>query len=185
MENDQSSLTRYNRTAIALHWLIAVLILGNFVGAWLAEDLPKPDRMELMGYHKATGILILLLTLVRIVWRLVHKAPAMVETLKAWEVAVARVTHGLFYFLMLAVPFAGWGLHSAASKGKPVSMFGLFDMPALPVPSDKPTTGVFHEAHEVFATLLLALFVLHVAAALKHQFADKDATMRRMVPWMK
>lgn len=185
MENANGSLARYSSGAIALHWLIAVLILGNFVGAWMAEDLPKPERIELMGYHKATGILILLLTVLRIVWRLVHKAPPLVETLKAWEVAVARVTHGLLYFLMLAVPFAGWGLHSSASQGKAVSMFGLFDMPALPVGSDKPTIGVFHEAHEIFATLMLVLFALHVVAALKHHFADKDGTMRRMAPWMK
>lgn len=185
MENETSSLARYSRVAIVLHWLIALLILGNFVGAWIAEDLPKPERMEMMGYHKANGILILVLTVLRIVWRLVHKAPAMVETLKAWEVAVARVTHGLLYFLMLAVPFAGWGLHSAFGAGKPVSMFGLFNMPALPVAGDKATIGIFREAHEIFATLMLALIVLHVAAALKHHFADKDTTLRRMVPWIK
>jgi cytochrome b561 len=138
-----------------------------------------------MASHKAVGISVLLLTLVRIAWRFARPAPPLVETLKAWEAAVAKVTHWLFYFLMLAIPVAGWGLHSAASGGKPVSVFGVFNMPALPVGYDKPTIGVFHEAHEITATLMFLLFWLHVAAALKHQFFDRDATMRRMLPWMK
>lgn len=175
------SAARYSRGAIILHWLIALLIIGNFVGAWMAEGLPRDQKMVMMGYHKATGILILLLTLVRIGWRFTHRPPPLAETLKAWEAALAKVTHTLFYFLMLAVPVAGWGLHSAFGKGKPVSMFGLFDFPALPVGTDKGTIGLFHELHEVFATAMLALFVLHVSAALKHQFIDRDGTLRRML----
>ena len=174
---------RYTRGAIILHWLIALLIIGNFIGAWIAEDLPRDERMVIMGYHKATGIVILLLTLVRIGWRLANRPPALVDTLKTWEAALARVTHLLFYVLMLAVPLAGLGLHSAFAKGAPVSLFGLLDFPALPVGSDKPTIGLFHELHEVTATAMLVLLGLHVAAALKHQFLDRDGTMRRMSPF--
>lgn len=185
MDNATLAADRYARGAVILHWLIAVLIVMNFLGAGYAEDLPRPEKMVVMGYHKANGILILLLTLVRIGWRFAKPPPPLVETLKAWEAAVAKVTHTLFYFLMLAIPVAGWGLHSAASGGKPVSMFGLFGFPALPVGSDKPTIGVFHEAHELTATLMFLLVFLHTGAALKHHLLDKDATMRRMVPWMK
>lgn len=185
MTNPTASADRYSRGAVALHWLVAVLIIVNFLIAWRAEDLPKPEAMGVMSYHKAVGLIVLLLTVVRILWRFAKPVPPLVETLKAWEAALAKVTHGLFYFLMLAIPVAGWGLHSAASGGKPVSIFGLFAMPALPVGHDKPTIGVFHEAHEITATLMFFLFFLHVAAALKHQFVDKDATLRRMAPWMK
>ena len=87
------SAARYSRGAIILHWLIALLIIGNFVGAWMAEDLPRDQKMVMMGYHKATGILILLLTLVRIGWRFTHRPPPLAETLKAWEAALAKVTH--------------------------------------------------------------------------------------------
>lgn len=176
---------RYTRGAIILHWLIALLIIGNFIGAWIAEDLPRDERMVIMGYHKATGIVILLLTLVRIGWRLANRPPALVDTLKTWEAALARVTHLLFYVLMLAVPLAGLGLHSAYSQGKPVSLFGLIDFPALPVGTDKPTIGLFHDLHEVTATAMLVLFGLHVAAALKHQFIDRDGTLARMVPFLR
>jgi cytochrome b561 len=185
MDTAPNSAARYSRGAIALHWIIALLIMLNFVAAWVAEDMPKEDAAIVMGNHKAIGITILVLTLIRIAWKLTHKAPPLVETLKAWEAALAKVTHGLMYLLMLAIPLAGWGLASAWGKGQPVSMFGLFDVPALPVGSDKPTVGMFHELHEITATLMLVLFVLHVGAALKHHMVDKDSTLRRMVPWMK
>lgn len=178
-----NSTARYSRGAIILHWLIALLIIGNFVGAWTSEDLPRDQRMIMMGYHKATGIVILLLTLVRIGWRLINPPPPLLETLKTWEAALAQVTHALFYVLMLAVPLAGLGLHSAFGQGKPVSIFGLFDFPALPVGIDKPTIGLFHELHEVTATAMLVLLGLHVAAALKHQFLDRDGTLARMKPF--
>ena len=185
METATTSAERYSRGAVILHWLIAVLIVLNFVLANMADDLPKAEAAGIMANHKAIGITVLLLTLVRIAWRFVHPMPPLVETLKAWEAAVAKVTHWLFYFLMLAIPVAGWGLHSAASGGKPVSVFGLFSMPALPVGHDKPTAEMFYETHEITATLMFLLIVLHVGAALKHQFFDKDGTMRRMLPWMK
>lgn len=185
MENASTTSDRYSRGAVVLHWLIALLIILNIIGAFVAEDLSKADEAIVIGYHKATGITILVLTLARIVWRLMHKAPPMVETLKAWEAALARVTHAGFYFLMLAVPLSGWAMHSAHSKGKSVSLFGLFDVPALPVGSDEPTADMFHELHEIFAFVMIGLFLLHVGAALKHHFVDKDGTMRRMVPWMK
>lgn len=179
------SAARYSRGAILLHWLIALLIIGNFIGAWTAEDLPRDQKIVIMGYHKATGVLILLLTLVRIGWRLINRPPPLLETLKTWEAALARVTHALFYLLMLVVPLAGLGLHSAFSQGKPVSMFGLFDFPALPVGSDKPTIGLFGELHEVTATAMLVLFGLHVAAALKHQFLDRNSTLTRILPFQR
>lgn len=185
METASTPIARYSRGAVALHWIIALLIMLNFAAAWVAEDLPKPDRAQIMGNHKAIGITILVLTVLRIVWRLMHKSPPLVETLKAWEAALAKVVHALLYLLMLAIPISGWGMSSAFTKGEPISIFGLFNFPALPVPYDKPTQGMFHELHEITANLMIVLFVLHVGAALKHHLLDKDGTMRRMAPWMK
>lgn len=184
MDTARTSAARYSRGAIVLHWLIAVLIMLNFAAAWISEDMAKADRAMVMGNHKAIGITILLLTILRIVWRVAQRPPAMIETLKAWEAALAKVTHAAFYFLMLAIPLSGWAMSSAFSQGKGVSLFGLFTMPALPVAYDKPTAEMFEEMHEVFATLMLLLFALHVAGALKHHLIDKDGTLRRMVPWI-
>jgi cytochrome b561 len=185
MNIERSRAARFSHGAIVLHWIIALLIVLNFAAAWVAEDLPKPERMQLMGNHKAIGITILALTVLRIAWRLTHQAPPLVETLKAWEAALSRVVHVGFYFLMVSIPVSGWALSSGFTKGNPISIFGLFDVPALPVGADKPTVGMFHELHEITTNLMIALFLLHVGAALKHQFVDKDGTLRRMVPWLK
>lgn len=174
MSIQTATAARYAKGSVILHWLIALLIAGNFVAAWVAEDMPKAERMQVMGNHKAIGLIVLALTVLRIVWRLMHKPPPLADTLKAWEVALAKVTHAAFYFLMLAVPLAGWAMSSGGSGGKPVGIFGLFAVPALPVGSDKPTVGMFHEMHEVGATLMLVLILIHVAGALKHRIIDKD-----------
>lgn len=174
---------RYSRGAVILHWLIAALIVLNFVLAWSAEGQPRPVRMEIMGHHKAVGLTILALTVLRIGWRLWRKPPPLLPTLRSWEAALARLTHGAFYLLMLAIPLAGWGIVSPS--GKPTSLWGLLNVPALPVSAEKASRDFFHGAHEVGATLMLALLVLHVLAVVKHHRIDKDGTLRRMVPFLK
>ena len=144
---------------------------------YLANAAPFLGMVQITVY---TGAVMMLFLFVLMVVGL-DSSDSLVETLRAWEAAVAKVTHWIFYFLMLAIPLTGWGMHSAGSGGKPVSMFGLFDFPALPVGSDKPTIGLFHELHEVTATAMLVLLGLHVLAALKHQFLDRDGTMARML----
>ena len=170
---------RYSRGAIALHWIIALLILGNFVGAWLSEDLPRPEKMEMMGYHKAFGLLILGLTVLRLVWRLMHRPPPLIETLKAWEAALAKVTHGLLYFLMLAIPLSGWVMSSA--KGFQTVWFGVLPLPDL-VGKDKALGALLAEVHETLSWVLVAAVVAHAAAALKHHFIDRDDVLARMLP---
>lgn len=185
MDTANTSAARYSRGAIALHWIIAVLIATNFGLAWIAEELSKEERGAMIGNHKAIGLIVLVLTVVRIVWRLMHKPPPVLDTLKAWEMAVSKVVHILMYGLMLAIPLAGWGMSSIYAKGAPTSIFGLFGFPAMPIAHEKSTQELFHELHEITATIMLVLLALHVGAALKHHFIDKDGTMRRMVPWLK
>lgn len=185
MQNAHPARARYSRGAIAFHWTIAVLILLNIAAAWVADDAPKEQAAQIMGNHKAIGLLVLALSLMRIVWRLTHRPPPLVETLKTWEAALAKVVHSLFYVLIVAIPLSGWAMSSAFSGGKPVGFFGLFDIPGLPFAADRRTAGVFHEVHELFATLTLFLVALHVAGALKHQFVDRDGTLGRMIPWLR
>jgi cytochrome b561 len=185
MDIANASAARYSRGAIALHWIIALLIATNFGLAWVAEDLPDEQKYALIGNHKAIGLIVLVLTVVRIIWRLMHKPPPVLDTLKAWEVAVSKVVHVLMYGLMLAIPLAGWGMSSIYAKGAPISIFGLFGFPAMPIAHEKSTQELFHELHEITATIMLVLLALHIGAALKHQFFDKDGTLRRMVPWLK
>ncbi len=175
----------YSGGAMILHWLIATLIALNIFAGWYSTTLEGPARFFVLGNHKSFGIIILLLTVARILWRLSHPAPPLPDTLKAWEAALAKVTHFLFYVLMLAVPMAGWAYSSSFLKGAPVSIFGLVNFPGLPFSGDKATTGLFAEVHETLAFTMLALMALHVLAALKHTFVDRDGTLRRMVPFLK
>lgn len=183
MDSSVAATARYTTGAIAFHWIIAALIVLNFALAWSAEGAPKAQAGQLMATHKAIGISILTLTVLRIVWRMIHPAPPLAETLKAWEAALAKVVHALFYFLMVALPLSGWAMSSAADR--PVSYFGLLQIPMLPIGPDRETAGMFSEMHGVFATSMLVLFVLHVTAALKHQFVDRDTTMRRILPFLR
>lgn len=183
METHTSGRGRYGAVAIALHWLIAGLIGLNYVAAWVAEDMPKEAAAKVMGNHMAFGITILVLSVVRVAWRLVNRGPALLPMAR-WETVLAHAVHGLLYLLMLAIPLAGWAMHSAWTGGEGVSMFGAFTFPGLPLAQDKHLAeDVFGALHEVFATAMLGLMILHVLGALKHQFIDKVPELQRILPW--
>lgn len=185
MSSTARSTARYSAGAIAFHWIIALLILLNYVAVWVASTMPKPEKMQVMANHKAIGLTILTLSVLRILWRLTHRAPPFAAGVKRWEAALARTVHTLFYVLIIAIPLTGWAMVSSFGAGKPVSWFGLVDVPALPVSSDRATSGAFNEAHELLAIAVLLLLMLHVAGALKHQFFDRDGTLGRMVPFLR
>ena len=185
MENTISPGPRYNRVAIGLHWIIAAMIVTNFVLVWTAEEVSEDLEHYLVGLHAAIGILVLIFSVARIIWRVTHPAPPYAPSLKSWEVALARVTHALFYFLIIGIPFTGWAMVSIYSGGGSVDMFGLFDFPKIPFTKNEPAAGDLHEVHELLGTLMLGLLALHVVAALKHQFIDKDETLSRMIPWLR
>ncbi len=165
--------TRYSRVAIALHWLIALAIIFNLSSGLLDRYMPV---------HKATGITILVLSLFRLYWRLAHRPPPPEPTLARWEIAVATVTHWTFYVLMIAMPVTGWLMTSAGGRKFPLSWYGLFDVPYLPVARDKGLAAAMGGAHETLGYAMLALAALHIAAAMKHVFLDGDGTFARMLP---
>ena len=183
MNTVKVSAQRYSAVAMTLHWLIALLIVLNFMGAWEAHDLPLAEKAWAMAGHKAMGMAILALSLIRLAWLVAKPPPPLLETLKSWEAALAKVTHRLFYVAMIAMPLAGWAMHSAATGGASLTFFGLFDLPGLPLAKDRETAGMFHEMHESLGALMLFLLLLHIGAALKHLVVDRDGTFRRMLPW--
>lgn len=168
---------RYNRGARALHWVIAVLVIANIAGGLLHDALE--DVINLMPLHKASGMTVLALSLVRIAWRFMWRAPAHPEGMSGLEVLAAKATHLLFYALMLAMPVTGWIMSSAGKY--PLSWFGLFDLPKLPVTRDSALYEMGHEGHELLGWLFAALVILHVAAALRHHFILRDRVLERML----
>lgn len=177
-----ATASRYSSGAIFFHWAIAILIIANILGAVLTEDVQGPLRATAMGLHKATGITVLVLSIGRILWRLVHRPPPMPASVRPLDAGLARVVHWLFYILMIALPVSGWAMISAASPRRPFTWYALFDMPYLPVEGNKAINLAAHEAHELLFYVFLALLVLHLAGALKHHFSDGRTFLFRMMP---
>jgi cytochrome b561 len=170
--------TRYSGIAILLHWVMAILILITWSIAIAVSDLPlSPTRISGLSWHKWLGTTIFFLVLIRILWRLIHPVPALKIAMPAWQEKAMELTHLVLYLLMLAIPVVGWLMSSA--KGYTVNYFGLFELPDL-VSQDKALGHQLKEVHEFLANGLIALVSLHVLAALKHQFIDKDHLLSRM-----
>ncbi len=170
---------RYGGTAIALHWLLAAALLASFVlGLWMV-DLPlSPRRIRYYNWHKWAGVVILALSFVRLAWRLAHRPPPDAP-MPAWQAAAAHATHVLMYALFFAVPLVGWAYSSAA--GFPVVVFGVLPLPDF-VAADKALAAQLKPWHGWLAYLLAAAALLHAAAALKHQWVDRDRLLARMWP---
>jgi cytochrome b561 len=170
---------RYTTPAIALHWLLALMIIGSFGLGIYMSDLPfSPSRVKLYNWHKWAGVTILVLSFVRLAWRATHRPPADLA-MPAWQATAAHATHHLLYALFFIVPLVGWAYSSAA--GFSVVWFGVLPLPDF-VPVDKALAEAIKPWHERSAMLMAALVLLHIAGALKHQFIDRDGLIARMRP---
>lgn len=192
-------VTRYTRTAIILHWLIALGIFAMFALGWymteLPKDAPKASAFDLFNLgiytlqlsepisprtlyfnlHKSIGVTLLALIALRVLWRLTHEPPALLASLQAWERKLAKAGHHLLYLLMIAVPVSGLIMASYSKYG--VKWFGI---PMIAGLGNEPMRKVFVEVHEIIGIVLLVVVVLHVLGALKHKLIDKDETLKRM-----
>jgi len=191
--------SRYTKTAIILHWLIAIFIALMFVLGWYMAELPKEapkqmayDLFDLGVYtwqvaeeisprtfyfnlHKSLGLTVLALIFLRVLWRITHTPPAALSSYKAIEKKVATATHHSLYLLMLAVPVTG--LIMAINSKYGVKWFGIDVIAGL---DNKPVRDFFECTHEFVGIVLLVLIGIHLLGALKHKFIDKDNTMSRM-----
>lgn len=170
----------YGRTVVLLHWVIALLIAIGFAVGVTMVDLPlSPQKAKVFAYHKWIGITALALALVRVAWRATHAGPPEL-TMPVWQRHAARATHVLLYALMLAIPLVGWMYTSAV--GFPVVYLKLVQLPDL-VSKDKELAALLKIMHKVLAWSLSGIVALHVTAALKHHFIDRDTTLKRMLAW--
>ena len=169
--------TRYTPTAVLLHWLLALAIIGAFgVGLYMTGLSMSPQRLKLYNWHKWAGVTILALSALRLLWRLTHRPPADLP-MPAWQRIAAHATHHGLYLLFFAVPLVGWAYSSAA--GFPIVWFGVLPLPDF-VPVDKALAEAIKPWHGYLAYALAALVLMHVAAALKHHFIDRDGLLSRM-----
>ena len=179
---------RYSAVAIILHWAIAILILGQIAGGLYMHKLPNvsPIKFDLYQLHKSFGLSILALTFARIGWRLTHRPPALPAIMPGWQKLAARGAHVGFYVLLLVTPLAGWAMVSASPLDIPTKWFGMISVPHLPffegVSDRAAVEEILKEAHEYLAFGMLYLLALHVGAALKHQFFNRDDVLGSILP---
>ena len=181
---------RYTAVAIGLHWAIALLIVGLIAVGWIMDYLipggPGSPKTAIIQLHKSFGITVLLLTIVRIIWRLMNPPPPE-PAMPAWQKFLASAVHILLYVLMIAMPLTGWITASAEIGQHETRFFGTFEMyipgiPGLPEETRKPLAEGFEQVHHNLPWFIIALLALHVAGAIKHQFIDKDGLMARIAP---
>ena len=181
MRSERYSAERYSAPAIALHWGCFALIAACVVLGLVMTDIPglTPAKLKYFSWHKWLGLTVLLLLLPRIVVRIAHAAPPLPATMAPGQRRAARLAHGALYALLAAVPLSGL-LYSQAA-GVPVVWFGVVQVPALLAP-DPQWKAVLKSTHWLLTYTLVAMVALHVLAALKHQFIDRDNLLARMLP---
>ena len=172
----------YTRTAVFLHWLVALGLAGTFALGFYMEGLPlSPNKLKLYSWHKWAGVSLFVIIVVRLAWRLTHRAPDLPAHMSPAARFVAHAGHWLLYVLMLAIPLSGWLMSSA--QGFPVVWFGLWQLPDL-VAKNAELGKQLQTLHVVLNYTLLVAVVGHIGAALQHHFIKKDGVLTRMVPFL-
>lgn len=171
---------RYTTTAIIFHWLIALMIIGSFtMGLVMTEMSLSPTKLKYYSWHKWAGVTILGLATLRLLWRLTHTAPPYPSSMPGWQKTSANALHGLLYVLMFAVPVSGY--FYTLSAGYPVVYFGLFELPVL-IEKNEELKPILQGVHFWLNMTLAGCVSIHIGAALKHQFIDRDGVLKRMYP---
>ena len=175
----RNSALRYGYVAQTLHWVVVGLLIVQVTLGKIADELPLGlEKLAVLARHKSFGITILGLAVIRLAWRWIDRPPPP-PPMPNWQHLAANLNHWALYALLFAMPLSGWMMSSASNY--PVSWFGLVQLPDLVRP-DRALKERFQDLHHLFAYFLFALAGLHVAAALKHQFIDRDGLLWRMVP---
>lgn len=174
-------MQRYTTPAIVLHWLVAILIVATFALGLTMVDIPglTPTKLKYFSWHKWLGVTVLGLACLRLIWRKTQGAPPYPDSMQPWQQHAAHALHILLYILIFAVPISGY-FYSLAS-GVPVSYLGIIPLPVLmaPNPDLKP---ILKLVHYTLNMIMLGAVSVHVLAALKHHFIDRDGVLKRMLP---
>lgn len=159
--------SEYGLVSRALHWIIVLAIIAQWLLAEFGEDSEGGARFDALNLHQSIGLIVLLLAAVRLVWRLLNPKPAWPADVKPYEAALARAVHAAFYILLFAIPLTGWALSSV--EDEPLRFFNWFDVPRIASSGEE----TLEETHEVLFNILVGLAVLHVLGAAKHRFVDR------------
>lgn len=184
MNTPQAADGRYSAVAIALHWIIALALVWQLTLGFGLENLPRSERGAAMGVHKSLGLTILLLSLLRLGWRLTHRPPPLPAGIPGWERALAQATHVAFYVILIGAPLGGWAMSSASTRSPPIQFWGAFEWPKLPLAKSDAMAEQLAAGHALAGYLAVGLIALHVAGAVKHMLVDGNDVLWRMIPGM-
>ncbi len=159
---------------IVLQFVLAKL------GEWAEDDGERLRQLALLANHKSVGMTILALAFLRIGWRLLNPPPKLPANMARWQKTASHISHWSLYAFLFALPITGWLMSSASNYS--VSWFGLFTWPDLVEPS-KALRATMHDAHELLGEALFVIALIHIAAAFKHQWMDKDGVLSRISSW--
>ncbi len=174
---------QYTAIAKALHWIIALMIIVQIpAGIWMHAMAFSDTKFLMYQMHKSFGLVVLTLSLFRLYWRLTHRPPALPSGMKGWERLGAQFSHIAFYVVIIGIPLTGWLMVSASTTGIDTKLFFVIPIPHWPVPVSEASEEFFTAAHEWIAKATIGLIFLHVGAALKHHFKDRDDVLTRMLP---
>src|SRR5258708_20191933 len=173
--------TRYTRTAMVLHWLIAFAVFGQIAFGWYLELIPlgAPPRAAVVNFHKSTGLVIGLLIVFRLAWRLTHTPPPLPESMPAWERSAARVNHVLLYACMLIMPAAGYTASNFSKFG--VKLFNAVLLPPWGA-DDRDIYAFFNGVHVGTSLVFVTLIAIHVLAHLRHLVLPPPQHFPRLLP---
>ncbi len=180
--------TRYDAVAIAIHWLTALAIVAQVIMGWTMTSLEPGSYLQfsLYQWHKSVGMTILALSILRLIWRLLHKPPPLPATMPAWEMRAAKASHAFLYALLIMLPLTGWAVVSASPFNIPTVLYGVLPLPHLPVLPDLEDKRAAESAlalvHDIGGWILVILLAGHIGAALRHHFVVHDDVLVRMLP---
>ncbi|KPG00186.1 cytochrome B [Rhodopseudomonas sp. AAP120] len=179
LDSADKSPREYGALAVTIHWAIFFAVIALFASMNYAHGLDKADplRRTLYDWHKAIGTIVLGVAVLRILWIKIHGAPELVPSPRVTEV-LARISHGLLYLLLIAVPATGLGMSLFSGRG--VDLLGI-----PPLAKNEALAGALHAAHEPLFLATVAVVLIHIIGALWHQYFRHDATLGRMVPWLR
>jgi cytochrome b561 len=171
---------RYAWSAVFLHWIIAVIIVGLIGLGYYMVEIPRntPERAYFFNLHKSLGVVAFLLIVAQIVRHFADPPPPLPVTVRAWEIKASSIAHWVLYFLMLVVPLSGYVSSSFSKYG--VHVFGL-QLPHWGW-DNKALRDVYVTVHSIAAIVLIVVVALHILAAFKHLLIDKDRVLQRMLP---
>lgn len=174
----KSDAEHYGSVAKFFHWFIFILVLALLTLGYTFDLVPKSEKANLVNIHKLIGLLLLATMLLRFAWAVIFPRPLSLSRY-SWERIIEHIVHWSIYGILFLMPISGWIMATAA--GKPPHLFHLF-LPLPGVPVSKSLSNTAFEIHSTLAIILIILVILHILAALKHHFYDKNRVLKRMLP---